>query len=454
MSKTENNSNALNTLNTDTEEDFNKWYSKFVSKHGGFTPQIMKKWLERVNSSHKSLREKLGGIRFRKQYRISSTQKPLPQDLVDKYYTAFEVLFAGSEKTFPKEARELISFPTFSERNNDVRKTSKWLSDLGRYIDNRDKNDEYFELISRLGEEWAKLRCEDKSYRVIITTAPRAFAILGHLGPDAGSCFSQGGSRANNKYALGQTTDSFICIVYSDDENARKDAAIYRSLGFLKGETLNFFNGYLKSGIQEGDILSLLEQVSKDVLKSNTIHTSINVNHIDGDVIYHNGYARWTFSTINPPKSKECVLTIDLRHVMVYECDLCQKTYSNGVLVDDKIVCEYCLSKAYKCELTNIKTFEPLLEFYYESDGLPRVINVCKAVFKDIVAKPCQNCGIFHSDKNNLIVAKNVSACKICIDDIEICEICTEYCEDCHNLDDQAICNDCFTPENIVSLML
>lgn len=427
------------------KNEFFDWLNKsFLTRHGGFFPKFQDRWYNNVEDTHKDLRELIGGVRLNKQITINSKQNPAPinqyGDLADGICKVLpEYLdFYGFDKS-------IFALPSIPQGNHNVIKLSKHIFNHAnvRYHNGLLQSDDLRKidkLISELGTVWSKNKCNSMTVDVSLSTSHKAFALLGHLGPDNNSCFNQQSDKPQHKYTLGQSKDTFVITVSQYNKEKGKDKNLARCIGFLSYNKKVFHtsNFYFAEGFCEGDFLEILKEFFKSFWQDE-VTVAENVNSITNK-FYQNEYGIWSFgkgSIRIEPEELRC----NAHLISTFVCPHCLRGYkdpSEWYELDNELYCFKCIALANICEITKRKTLlelEPVLNT--DNKMVLAHPDVARAMQK------CVNCDM---PSMRLI---NVGGEQICNDCIESnyseCDFCGELVNDenLEELENLDICPKC-----------
>lgn len=353
----------------ESKELFHKWYKKFYEKHNGYQPDT--NWFNRVQESHKGIRKFIGGIRLARKVEIDGSHEFLPS-----YNEAKGILF-GIKSVIPDLEVKLggdlsqLLRPTIRIGKRDIR-TGRALLTWFDKSDNveRYRRGELEDYISKLGIVLSRNKCSGTSLNVNLTTAARAFCLLGHYTVDARSCFKQTGGNEDNKYYLAQSKDSFVLLL-TDDEG-RYVARFWGAAGD-RYKTWNLTNFYSSedSFYTQGDIFTCVKMFFANLLKidiSDLMCDSDKFGMTD-DMIYQNE-ENWSYSKL---KKEIPIQTLEVNLEGLdgdfFTCDLCHETsdahHDEPYYLEGKHLCYECYhddNKVHECDYSGQLTTEELVE--------------------------------------------------------------------------------------------
>jgi hypothetical protein len=455
----------------DKLEDFLKWVETFKKKYGGWYPHDIKGWYNRVEKSHASIRNTLLGDKVRKEFifDLKSQQNPISAEDAEPHIN--EILKIVPDYLIDyKFQKDAFLKPIVQDGTHNAYKVSKHVRTYAEkvYHHSPEKNAVLKPLdkaLAQLGELWKKARSSDTQLEATISTSPRAFLLLGHYRPDVDSCFRQGSDKTKDKYALGQTPNTFVVSIASKHPTQDRLQNVARCYGWTNDNTVfNTANYYFVKGFQEGDGIEVLKRIFQS-LTGNPMDMYEERQYMYDDKLYdparhvfHNTYARWTFvkQGAGVPGIQLFSPVLDL--VKKFKCPNCGRDSGgddrNWHEVDDMYLCSRCIEGAFRCELTDTLTFRPPVPLLNE-EGFE--IKVHPKVASEYAR--CQACSRHH-----IVSIKTPDDRTLCSECFEVefteCEAChTPTKEDCLlNIGDRELCIECFEKgelpfeEHIVSL--
>jgi hypothetical protein len=306
-------------------EIFADWYQKFSDKHklhygyAELVPKDYKAWYEQVEANHKKIRQELGGIRH--NYRIDLVGGQSAPDQTKLNYIVFEIL-RYAPKFLEKTGTTLDIFTKGIMPNGQ--KIGRAISAYVReYWDGtlESYNKQYIEvyvktvqtLLAKLGDLLANSETKDETIVATVTTAPKAFILIGHYGPDEVSCFRHGGQNAHHKYNFGARPETFVVLIKTtnsrmpESEDSKTTRA--RMLGWYNpnDKIVNFCNFYTRDSFRQaqmeqaaGIIASNILGVPADKLKKYNKQFSLNpINLSDRLNVFQNSkedQPNWSFT--------------------------------------------------------------------------------------------------------------------------------------------------------------
>lgn len=253
----------------DSYSEFDEWYNDFYALKRGFIPNDLRAWFERVEDTHRTLREIIGGIRVCSEYMLEAYQSVPPQEIMDEIIRSLRIYLPDYF------ADERVSVADLSSPNlPSGMKTSKHIMQYA--TDFWGKTHVYLpevnKIVSKLGEAWAKAKTTEATIYTVLSTAAKAFCLLGHYGPDNNSCFRQGTGNSVSKYNLGERNNSFVFLIRSSPirvfEPENSDTILARMWGFVntKDNVVNFCNYYPKAGFVEGNAFEACRRQAAQIL--------------------------------------------------------------------------------------------------------------------------------------------------------------------------------------------
>jgi hypothetical protein len=346
-------------------KEFLKWYDDFIKQNPGFRAGI--DWFNAIETSHADLRKKIGGVNLVKDMILKDVQNPIDFSLIDKPTERMLVII-------PKYFHEYeVRRPDFCEptlKRNPKFAGMKWSKHISTWME-RDKVDdaiqkEVNDIISKLGEVWIKAKTKDVTAKVLLSTDPKAFNLVGYYGPDNVSCFRQNGGNHIHRYRLAQTPGSFILLVGENEDLIRPDPPGLwgRFIGFASPD-LNAFslvNYYPKKGYPEGNILMAVDKFMGDLLGTE------NPTKVDNQItlrdIFQNKIINRTYHAPGYKFAGHIVNGVQKGLDNLTACNKCNAVhiFANLINVGDIYCCKECSDKTVLCGLTGKKSFGPLVE--------------------------------------------------------------------------------------------
>ncbi len=384
----------------DQKNDFLAWLVDFHKNGGGgFFPNNPSEWFDNVESSHKGLREFLGGIRKESEIKLVDEQGLLPVEearmFVDQILDATPV------------ARSYIEYnswnlfgPTCKDERGRTVKTAKHVrSVIAKHIKNLQFKEEdaketikrIDKILSTLGERWAAIRTTANNMQVKMTTSASAFALLGHHVTDKDSCFRQRKENDWNKYALGQTPDTFVMLI---NKNGHRLA---RYWGFTNKQynVVNVCNGYVAKGTQMGDAQAAISQFLGDLWKTDKI--SLVQHHVEVDRgVYHNkGRPDWTFYTTPKIQLQNLVPVMEgIRDYVI--CHSCRQEWATSEtdIIDGHRYCKDCGRGAGQCCDCGARSFDikKTAKIFSTTTHLYIDMHICDTCSIKDTYKTCERC--------------------------------------------------------------
>lgn len=381
------------------------WYDSFHRRHGGFRPSgRAADWMEDCDRTHTELRKMLGGVRVHRTYELGEDTGRLTDEQVFKFYVELESIIKtdpGYTDAMQADLYHLIPSRHLAEqyRRTDHHygtKTSKWITSqlrcLTLYSETRKSLDKW---LSKLGEAWGRLKgCKD-TVSVTLSTSPKAFALVGHYGPDRESCFRQGASRTSNKYMLAVTPQTFVVVIRGctdDQEEEDCERNLVRCWGWWEpeGDVWNVANFYFASGTREAIALRALKKLFTE-LSGKDVHFFEDKMSVR-EIVYHNEYLNWSFSSEKTISDQY----LDAVQVKSVKCPSCGEAYDSDEdfsEVDGELVCTSCYEGSNRCDRCDCNTTQDLTSVrYVSSGGLVRRRSWCEHCVSDD-STICDDCG-------------------------------------------------------------
>ncbi len=342
--------------------DFKSWYEDFESKHS-HSDLANEAWFDKVQEQHQAIRELIGGIRLGRKVNLQAAQDAADEKACKPLFAQLENILPTIRSNIPDENMNKLLMPTISLGSHKALRTGKAINSWASNILHNDRNKaaklkQVNNIVAKLGQYWARSRTDNVEHDVLLTTSARAFALLGHYGPDGDSCFKQGSGNQHFKYNLAQCENSYVLLI----KNA-KSRNIARMWGFpsKKFDVFNICNVYFKEGVQEGNMIETLKSFFGSILKTNIDEMRMFENKIDvGEEVYQNDYGNWSFTALD--KIGHQVLNTD--H-LGFKCPHCDEKYDNQEdwgEVDEEMVCENCVDKANICDISDKRSFKETVQ--------------------------------------------------------------------------------------------
>lgn len=420
-----------------TVQDFSNWLnSGFLKRNpNGWTPVNLDKWFTCVNKGHTDIRSLLKDNIVQKNYYIASGQKEI--DIESNAVQTLINKLLALEPSFLKNlalTKEDFKLPTIANGTHNARKLSK---ELSRYFRDVFYNKptvlaEVDKIISTLGELWAKSKTNACDLEITLSTNAKAFALLGHYGPDKDSCFRQGSTSPYDKWIFAQSKNTFVISVSKANEKKKlKRENVARALGWFENNTFHVRNYYFSPGFHEGDFLELLSLFFSELLNTKVImrenYALLSNTSYNGWTFYQNNYGNWSFGS-NP---QESYLDLNLNGILCHECEKCHRKFKDDKHfknIDTLHVCDYCYNVANVCEVSGIRTFEELVPII---DAYGNEISV-----HSTIAATYKKCTICNNHSSSLFEIENDNICHSCLaTDYSYCEIGNHYVKDSQILD-------------------
>jgi hypothetical protein len=435
--------------------EFEQWFfSDFIKRNGGVYPKNIKRWLSTLDERHERIRKVLGGDRVDMSISAQAVKMaasgPEYEEIVDELVSLFPSYLQDNQLD-----RNAFASPTIPRGSHNAIKISKhFMSYAGRRLEEfpaavaKQTIERANKCFSKLGAVWGKSSNNEVCASVTISTTPRAFALLGHYGPDQESCFRQGSDKTLDKYVVGQTPETFVATISMPSEKApSKHRNVARAIGFLSPRSdyiFNTFNYYFTPGLAEGDAIALLTKAFGQLVGREKCVFLERYLAIEQGV-FVNDYARWTFNFSDGPTDAQ-ELSPDQNGVKIFVCPVCNrkhKTDDYWAKIDGYFVCELCASKSNVCEVSERRTFRSLIEIV---DIRGNFVMVHPDIASEMPAcSVCEHRFQPHGQENTIPGLQRV--CASCFDD-EAC-----VCEDCGRVtgcdysdDDtwhRVLCDDC-----------
>jgi len=294
--------NKENDILVEDYDEFAESFTTFTQRNGSLqTLTDKKEWFNKVQKTHSGLREFIGGIRRSRMIETNQGQKLLTKEQTRPIFNKLQGVFSGVI------SESILTSSLIKDGTHKAHKaTNKIRSTICQCLDSSLRNGDMSEYVSaqkridlnntmaELGQLWAKAKCDKRQIKVTLSTAAIAFLMLGHYRVDHDSCFGNDGVSRYAKLSVGQSDNTFVITL---EEN---DTIVGRCWGFTTDDfsTFHTSNLYL-STMEEGTFTEAVKDFFIDLFGSE-IHISLNKTRI-GHGIFHNPYARFSFSTLKNP---------------------------------------------------------------------------------------------------------------------------------------------------------
>lgn len=406
--------------------EFLTWFGdEFLRRNGGFAPSAIFRWLKNVRRSHEELVGIFGKdiihtpVSIKKiddsitKAEIQSIIKEINENLPDFLSTLGHLLKRGVVLTeealmtgvVPNGTHNVFKLSPLLSKAIDQYKKAGILGGSSSLVWSRKMN--------KLASLWNAVKSIDEDFSVEVTMSctPKSFALIAHYGPDKDSCFRQGSlnNRDNQKYILGQTKNTFVITISRFIPELEKTKNVARILGYYDSDTkaISVFNYYFNKYITEHYTKIILTKAISDIWKDEYFIVPRDLLY-KPDYFYINPYFCLTFWPKNKLINKDIVeVPFDysyLAYGLSHHCERCgcqmRDINSCWVDVDDAVVCPNCLCSANKCELSELSTFQQLVDFDNGNQDLSihpcltKLFNQCMSCGKLIgfANEPCREC--------------------------------------------------------------
>lgn len=247
-----------------------KWHQNVLKKAypNGYWPRDSAEWIDLLDKSHADIRDKLGGISKTYEIETGDGQKKLDlvkhDDLIKRilgYVPGYLDRYGFSTAVF--------ALPTIKGEKNIS--TSKHIMGYAtRAKIPKDNTAALNNLVSMLGDLWGQNKTKKDCRFATVTTSPYAFAMIGSMGCDAGSCFVTGSFNSDKKYGISLYKDSFVIIMNDTEfvENLDSAAAINvkcRSFGMWLKDASSIMVLNRKIRYTEAEFATALVEITKDI---------------------------------------------------------------------------------------------------------------------------------------------------------------------------------------------
>jgi hypothetical protein len=445
-----------------TKDQFQTWFRDFRNIHKGVcTPD---NFFDLVETKHKDIREKIGGIDKTIKVKIENESRPAPaSEYVNLYIQLYDIIpefWETGEVTL-----DALAYPT---AQGGKRPGVKWGKKI-EYFRRKNKVEvdkaRLDATLGRLGEIWAKYKSEEQDICVTLSTNPCAFTLLGHyrtdINPKTGtqSCFKQMGQRQLDKYCIAAYKDSYVLLVtknpLSDDWNKNTDVEA-RAWGMAYPDltTFHLSNMYLKinknkDGISIGNVMHGIEVLFSNILENKVIKTD-GILKVGGG-IYKNPEPSLTYSlkpvSTSPYANIVEPLYPDIRALK--PCLKCLDYPDNMIDIDGYKVCEGCLPQVPRCDWTNELTLSHMCSAYHPDTK--KVIRIKEMVAENGEWKRCAITGYYiHKLRDQIVTAERYGQTSVSIAEkhgLKKCMNCSVYTNPGIYGANRTICTGCIYKE-------
>jgi hypothetical protein len=295
---------------------FDKWWKKYQQSplcDADYIPEGgVESWFSEVQSSHKAIRELIGGIYYDENIQCETYQKSATtkraQSLIKQICGLVNIDNGGDYEIYDNVTDDYIQSDDllFPSMPNGMR-TGKWLAAKAKAL----KLDAYRietlnDLTGKLGQEWALSKTKKQEVNCRLTTAASAFLKLGDYGPDRDSCYAGCQSYC---WTLAMADNSFVLLLrdksLEDKEENEHQKNLARMWGFYNedDETLNLCNYYNGDDVNRGNTFDICKTLAENILGCK-VECHENQIHIAASIAYHNihGTVNWTFANAKKKK--------------------------------------------------------------------------------------------------------------------------------------------------------
>lgn len=340
------------------EVEFKEWFDQFHKTNTGFEPP--KEWPTEVNKSKDKIRKLLGGVRKIMPIELENSYTPCDysiikdkveqlQKLIPNYFSYYNLTTADMQ--YPLLQRTKFSGMAWPKH------MKFWINmnnvPVGTQVSVR-------KIISELGDIWVTLKTQKQIMYANMTTDPKAFAYIGHYGPDTGSCFRQTKINQIHKYILGLEPESFVFLIQSSPdeelEAAKKGNTLCRSWG-MPNKDLSVFhlgNYYPLANVSEANLHASIERFFGDFFGIKRAKHFENNYTITGE-LYHNTNFRWSLCKPTPSISPHEFRVVKSGCLVgLIKCATCDNQISNNsakmAFNQTYKFCEDCFNKLPICD--------------------------------------------------------------------------------------------------------
>ncbi len=294
-------------------KQFTEWYESFCKKHGSRPEYIGKDFFDDIQNNHAEIRKVLGGIRTNTNFELKEVYSKGDEDVIfnltNDIYSIFPNYFYESEiDDVDFLVPKLPCGMKCSKHVLQYARDKKVLHSYDNYrYDSRQSATKALEkVVEKLGQEWSKCKVRNQKLTSTITTAAKAFILLGHYGPDSDSCFYEHGSNRACKLLLASCKNSFVFLARDGDSKANEPedskSTLARMWGWFnpKDRVVNFCNLYADShDLPTGNIRELCKLQSAKILGVNPKDVKLAQENITINAdVYHNECENdWSFYT-------------------------------------------------------------------------------------------------------------------------------------------------------------
>ncbi len=292
-------------------KEFHSWFQEFIEREKGYRPENIHSWFKSVEENHNELRKLIGGVRKHFIVRMEDTQSPADiiacKPYIDSIRDNMSTYIDGVHVKYSDMLN--ANMPTGIKTSKHIMQYAANLSKIGLLKPECRKNVE--KAVAKLGEQWAKAKTHKQEITVTISTAPKAFALIGHYGPDDCSCFRQGNTNAQHKFNLAVLSNTFVALfregnIIVDEPKDSKNVRA-RMWGFYNpmDEVINFCNFYRQGQFPNGNALSALKEVCGTLFDTSAdeIKCTDNIIRIDQSCkVYHNVNSEQNWSLCSKDK--------------------------------------------------------------------------------------------------------------------------------------------------------
>jgi transposase-like protein len=409
-------------------EEFNTWYDSFIKQTGGL--KVPPYWFEQVEKQHVSLRDKLDGLRKSFKVELDTTEAQCKFADIAKegreIYTLIPNYFSHYGYSLA-----ILQQATLTVGSEVGMKVSKHISTwMDRSSVDKDVKEQVCILISKLGNIWSKSRSKKDELYVTVSTTPKAFALIGHYGPDNGSCFRQCAQNQLHKYRLGAFLNSCVILVSRQpiEEKIAPPTVITRFWAAAndKVNIISVCNAYISADYpSHGNIYIAVEKAISELCGAE-IAKIPNAVSISGQATYLNGghFVLHDKSLKSVGRQDLAISTERLEEVI--KCPLCGITSirDKSKIIDGNHACYECAAKAKYCEYSKQYTVKPMIPAIDEKGNK---IEVCKTALDQKFFKCMMTKEYHHMDNHALFKGGFVSLLWLKANGMIKCPYCDLY---------------------------
>jgi hypothetical protein len=343
------------------KSDYLQRYNSFYARYkGGCRPPH--NWFDLVEDAHIDIRSFLGGVEkdgifdfedcdpVIKDYSVIEPEIIRLTNILPGYFTDFK--FAPKNMCYPLIPVE------------GKFKGMKWSTHIAHYARNekinKEQEKELSSIMATMNKKWLLEKTKKTSLRVVLSTHPAAFMMLGHYNCDGQSCFKDGGANHIHKYILGQTKDSYVGIIsFSDNTKEYLDldkpnVARFWGASNESHTIFNVNNIYVGRDYEKhrANIFKAIKLAIGSVLSTDSVQ--IFEGRLRYTTCYQNKTENWSICSTHLPKFTDQSI---VEKVGIFKNpQACQKCFVYCLSTDlsninSRLLCCECCKDFVKCEL-------------------------------------------------------------------------------------------------------